>query len=101
MEKNIDFGCVADIYDCYTNVDFDIEFYKKLMTEHRVPAESKSILLVPMMREDLFEELESVGIDIGITNPIIPSVLYNGIIEILKIKPPEQKRHLQKENQLL
>lgn len=34
MEKNIDFGCVADIYDYYTNVDFDIEFYKKLCEGH-------------------------------------------------------------------
>jgi len=53
------------------------------------------------MREDLFEELESAGIDIGITKPIIPSVLYNGIIEILKIKPPEKKRNLLKVNQLI
>ena len=78
-----------------------IEFFKRLRAEHRIPDRSKSILLVPMMREDLFEELESVGIDIGIAKPIIPSVLYNGIIEILKIKPPEEKRHLQKANQLV
>lgn len=30
MEKNIDFGHVADIYDSYTNVDFDIDFYRIL-----------------------------------------------------------------------
>ncbi len=30
MEKNIDFGYVADVYDYYTNTDFDIGFYKKL-----------------------------------------------------------------------
>jgi len=89
------------IVDYATPQNGGIEFYKKLLTEHRVPAESKSILLVPMMREDLFEELESAGIDIGITKPIIPSVLYNGIIEILKIKPPEEKRHLQKKDQLV
>ncbi|HEX3011372.1 MAG TPA: class I SAM-dependent methyltransferase [Syntrophomonadaceae bacterium] len=28
--KNIDFGIVADIYDNYVNVDFDIPFYKSL-----------------------------------------------------------------------
>lgn len=28
--KNIDFGFVADIYDDYVNVDFDIPFYKSL-----------------------------------------------------------------------
>jgi len=30
MEKNIDFGHVADLYDYYTNVDFDIGFFKML-----------------------------------------------------------------------
>lgn len=30
MEKNIDFGYIADLYDSYANADFDIEFYKKL-----------------------------------------------------------------------
>ncbi len=78
-----------------------IELFHRLRAEHRIPDGSKSILLVPMMREDLFEELESAGIDIGIAKPIIPSVLYNGIIEILKIKPPEAKRHLQKTKQLV
>jgi len=77
-----------------------IEFFKKLRAEGRIDSSSKTILLVPMMREDLFDELESVGIDIGIAKPIIPSVLYNGIIEILKIKPPEEKRQ-QKQDQLI
>ena len=34
MEKNIDFGYVADIYDYYTNVDFDIDFFKMLCKGH-------------------------------------------------------------------
>ena len=35
MEKNIDFGHVADLYDYYTNVDFDIAFFKMLCKGHR------------------------------------------------------------------
>lgn len=35
MEKNIDFGSVADIYDYYTSVAFDIEFYKTLCQGHK------------------------------------------------------------------
>lgn len=35
MEKNIDFGHVADIYDYYTNVDFDIGFFKTLCKGHK------------------------------------------------------------------
>jgi signal transduction histidine kinase/DNA-binding response OmpR family regulator len=49
----------------------------------------KSILIVPMAREDLFDEIEAAGIDFGIARPIIPSVLYNGIIEIFSVKPPK------------
>ncbi|HVI39150.1 MAG TPA: class I SAM-dependent methyltransferase [Anaerovoracaceae bacterium] len=35
MEKNIDFGHVADIYDYYTNVDFDVDFFKTLCKGHK------------------------------------------------------------------
>ncbi len=35
MEKNIDFGCVADIYDRYTDVGFDIDFFKTLCKGHK------------------------------------------------------------------
>lgn len=88
------------IVDYATPKNGGIAFFQKLRMERRIAHECKTILLVPMMREDLFEELEASGIDIGITKPIIPSVLYNGIIEILKIKPPEEKRSLKKGTQL-
>ncbi len=35
MEKNINFGYVADLYDYYANDDFDIDFYKKLCRGRR------------------------------------------------------------------
>lgn len=35
MEKNIDFGHVADIYDYYTNADFDVDFFKTLCKGHK------------------------------------------------------------------
>lgn len=34
MDKNIDFGFVADIYDDYVNVSFDIPFYKELCKKY-------------------------------------------------------------------
>ena len=87
------------IVDHQTPNNGGIEFIRTLRAEKRISSQSKLILLVPMMREDLFEELEAAGIDFGITKPIIPSVLYNGIIEILKIKPTEEKRLSQKDKQ--
>jgi len=35
MDKNIDFGHVADIYDYYANVDYDINFFKTLCKGHK------------------------------------------------------------------
>lgn len=49
----------------------------------------RTILLIPLAREDLYDQIEAAGIDFGITKPIIPSVIYNGIIEMFKISPPE------------
>ena len=69
-----------------------IEWFKELKQKRKLPDETKTILLMPMMREDLLEELETAGLDFGLTKPVIPSVLYNGIIEILKIKPPEERQ---------
>lgn len=34
MNKNIDFGLIADIYDNYVNVDFDIDFYKSICKKY-------------------------------------------------------------------
>lgn len=49
----------------------------------------KTILVIPLSREDLYDQLEKEGIDFGIIRPIVPSVLYNGIIEMFRIAPPE------------
>ena len=51
----------------------------------------KFILIIPMGREDLYDEIEESGIDFGITKPVIPSVLYNGIIETFCIMPPKTR----------
>jgi two-component system sensor histidine kinase/response regulator len=39
-----------------------------------------------MMREDLFDELDEHGIDMGIGKPITPSVLLNGIQDLFNLK---------------
>lgn len=43
-------------------------------------------MLLPMMREDLFDRLSEHGIDMGIGKPIIPSILLNGILDIFNLK---------------
>ncbi len=80
------------LIDHVTPRENGVEWFKALKRRRRLPEETKTILLMPMMREDLLEELEAAGLDFGVTKPVIPSVLYNGIIEILKIKPPEERQ---------
>ncbi|HWP21650.1 MAG TPA: transporter substrate-binding domain-containing protein [Candidatus Cryosericum sp.] len=80
------------LIDHVTPRENGIEWFRALKRRRKLPDETKTILLMPMMREDLLEELEAAGLDFGMTKPVIPSVLYNGIIEILKIKPPEERQ---------
>jgi len=42
------------------------------------------MMLIPLMREDLFKKIEFYGLVLGITKPIIPSILFDGILEIFK-----------------
>lgn len=65
------------------------EFVRALKATLLLEPETKFILIIPMSREALFEEAEAAGVDFVISKPIIPSVLYNGIIEIFKIIPPQ------------
>jgi CheY-like chemotaxis protein len=44
------------------------------------------IMLLPVMRDELFDALESYGIDFGMGKPVIPSILFNGILDIFKEK---------------
>ncbi|MDD3140920.1 MAG: transporter substrate-binding domain-containing protein, partial [Lachnospiraceae bacterium] len=69
-------------------IDYDIldeetfEFTKNIMSNAEIPNKPKVIMLIPMNREDLYEQIEMNGLNLGILKPIIPSVLYDGILEI-------------------
>lgn len=71
-------------YECPPENGF--EFVKKLRENPRIVKMPKIILLLPMLRSDLFDKLDDNFVDIGIGKPIIPSVLHNGIIEIFAQK---------------
>lgn len=76
------------ILDFLTPSEGGTEFFSRIKKSSLFKKPPHCMLMVPMTRDDLFDEFETVGIDFGITKPIIPSVLYNGIIEILEIEPP-------------
>ncbi len=62
------------------------DFIKKIRADSLIEPKPKFILMIPLMREELFEKIEEMDIDFGIAKPIIASILYNGIIEIFSDK---------------
>lgn len=74
------------IVDYEASKDGGFEFAAALSRDNRIASKPKVIMLLPMMREDLFDKLNDYGVDIGIGKPIIPSVLFNGILDLFKLK---------------
>jgi two-component system, sensor histidine kinase and response regulator len=74
------------IVDYETPIENGIEFYKKIKKLPYLKQVPKCILLLALSEEELFEKLEEEGLDFGITKPIIPSILYNSIVEIFKME---------------
>lgn len=79
------------IVDYMTPQDGGIAFLEKVRKAMYYQRDAKCMLIVPMTREDLLEDILSVGIDFGLAKPIIPSALYNGIMELFNIKPPKME----------
>ena len=74
------------IIDYETPTEGGFEFIATVRNNRKIVKKPKFIMLLPMMREDLFDRLSEYGIDIGIGKPIIPSILFNGILDIFKLK---------------
>lgn len=72
-------------------IDYDspdengITFSKKIKSFKHLQETPKIILLLPLLREDLFDPAKATYVDLSLTKPIIPSVLYNGITELFKL----------------
>lgn len=73
------------IIDYETFHDGGIEFYMKVKGLPWLKEVPKFIVMIPITKEEEFEKLEAAGMGFVITKPIIPSILYNEIIETLKI----------------
>ncbi len=74
------------IFDYETPEVGGFEFVRSIKNNPKITSELKTIIMLPLMREDLFEKTNTYGIEIGVTKPIIPSVLYDGILEIFKLE---------------
>lgn len=74
------------IVDYETPEEGGFKFIEAMRCNKKIIKMPKIIMLLPMMREDLFDKLDDNNIDIGIGKPIIPSILFNGILDIFKLK---------------
>lgn len=74
------------ITDYETPVSDGIDFVDRVHDDRSILMKPKVIMTVPLMRTDIFEKIDGSRIDLGITKPLIPSVLYNGIVEIFSFK---------------
>jgi len=74
------------VIDYVTPEGGGIEYCERLRVLPLFREEPKTMLLIPLNRQELFDKLENANIDYGITMPIIPSVMYDAIIEIFKPK---------------
>lgn len=83
------------IIDYETPEEGGIEFYSKIKNQSFIKEVPKCILIIPLIRDGLFERLEAAKIDFGITKPIVPSILYNAIVEIFKIEILETHDNLE------
>lgn len=74
------------IIDYETPIEGGFQYIMAIRNNNKIVKIPKIILLLPMMRDDLFDKLDECGVEIGIGKPIIPSILFNAILDIFKLK---------------
>ncbi|MGE5370656.1 MAG: response regulator [Solirubrobacterales bacterium] len=52
---------------------------KQMMPFQETP---KCILMISLNKQELFEKIESAGLDFGISKPILPSILFDGLVDL-------------------
>lgn len=86
--NNKEFSRSFDLFivDYDTPEEKGFRYVEKLRQNNRIINMPRVIMLLPIMREDLFDTLDNYGIDLGMGKPVIPSILFNGILDIFKEK---------------
>ena len=74
------------IVDYDTPAEGGFQFVESIRNSARIVRKPKILMLLPMMRDDLFDKLDEHGVDVGVGKPIIPSILLNAILDIFKLK---------------
>ena len=72
------------ILDYDTPLDNGINFSIELNKTTWIQQNIKIIMMIPLNSTSVFDQLDRAGVDFGINKPIIPSVLFNGIIDLFR-----------------
>ncbi len=70
------------ILDYETPTEHGLEFITKLSTQSNLQKMPKVMMVLPMQRTDLFDQLDNQNIDSAIGKPVISSILHNAILEL-------------------
>ncbi|HHW47733.1 MAG TPA: transporter substrate-binding domain-containing protein [Clostridiaceae bacterium] len=95
-------GTIAKPFDLLI-IDYDtlsedgFNFVEAIRSSDKIGRIPKIIMLLPMMQEDLFDKLNEHGIDRGISKPVTPSTLLDGVLDLFNQKavsdfPPNRKK---------
>ena len=74
------------IVDYETPEEGGFSFVESLRKNPGIRHKPKVMMLIPMMREDLFDQLEQYHVDVGVGKPILPSILFNGILDVFRLR---------------
>ncbi|MDD3503384.1 MAG: transporter substrate-binding domain-containing protein [Eubacteriales bacterium] len=72
------------IIDFETPSDNGFNYIRNLRANSKIIRLPKTVILLPMLREDLFDQLGANSIDAGVSKPIVPSVLLNSILDLFR-----------------
>jgi len=74
------------IIDYETPAEGGFNFIEKLRKNSRIISFPKVLMILPMMKNELFDRLKEYGVDAAIEKPVIPSVLIDSIMDIFGLK---------------
>jgi signal transduction histidine kinase/DNA-binding response OmpR family regulator len=80
------------ICDYETPSEKGLEFIRRLKENTAIKQFPKIILMIPMQRTDLFDQLNHEAIDAAIGKPVISSILHNTLLEVFLPKSLEKTK---------
>lgn len=72
------------IIDYDTPIEKGYQYCRKLKQSNWIDQSLKIILLLPLNIDEPIQRIDQEGINLGLNKPVIPSVLFNGIVDLLR-----------------